>query len=310
MKILVTDKVHSIFFSILEKHNFFLINKPDINYNELYNILPEYDGLIIRSNLIIDKDIISIAKKLKFIGRLGSGLDNIDIEFATKNNIICLNSPEGNRNSVAEQALGMLLSLMHNICKSNFELKNGYWNRYENSGVELDGKIIGIIGYGNTGSEFARKLLTFNVNILAYDKYKSGFSSFWVKETSLEDIQENADIISLHIPLNNETQNFVNENFINKCKKNFYLINTSRGKIVNTFDVYKALVSGKIIGVALDVIEFESTNFKNLSIVPDYLKEMINMPNVIITPHTAGLSDVSLYKMSKILAQKIINKFC
>ncbi|MCX7953632.1 MAG: NAD(P)-binding domain-containing protein [Bacteroidales bacterium] len=309
MRILITDHVHEVFCEILEKHSFKVNIIKNISYEDLLSLISDFDGLIIRSNIHVDRNVILKAKKLKFIGRLGSGLDNIDVEFANKNKIICLNSPEGNRNSVAEQCIGMLLALLHKITKSNFEVKHNKWNRYENSGFELKGKTVGIIGFGNTGSAFAKKLSSFEVNIIAYDKYKSGFNSFFVKEVNLSDIQKEADIISLHIPLTEETFNFFNKNFINNCKKNFYLINTSRGKIVNTLDLYDALKTGKILGAALDVVEYESYNFKDLEKYPNFFKELINMPNVIITPHTCGLSDNSLYNMSLVLANKIVNIF-
>ena len=309
MHILVTEILHDIFFKILSKTSLKVDVKKDISYEELFQIIDEYDGIVIRSNLKIDKNLLEKVNNLKFIARLGSGLENIDIEYTNKKNIICINTPEGNRNSVAEQCIGMLLCLLHKIHLSNQSVKKLEWNRFNFIGTELENKTIGIIGFGNTGMLFAKKLLSFNVNILAYDKYKKNFSNYYVKESSLEEIKEYSDIISIHLPLTNETENLINKEFINSVKKNFYLINTSRGKIVNTFDLYNSLIEGKILGAILDVIEFETSNFKNLNNCPDYFIKMVSMPNVLITPHTAGLSEQSLYKMSFILAKKILNIF-
>lgn len=259
----------------------------------------------------MDKEFIDKAKNLIFIGRVGSGLDSIDVEYANAKGIACLNSPEGNRDAVGEHVIGMLLALLNKICIANNEVKNGRWNREENRGLEIKGKTIGIIGYGNMGSAFAQKLKGFESNVIAYDKYKTNFGNDFVSEVSLEKIFEETDILSLHVPLTDETTYMVNDNFINSFKSKIYLINSSRGKVVNTDDLVNNLKNGKVLGAALDVIEYEETSFEKLVAGSwkleanpsfNYLK---NVDNVILTPHIAGWTFESKIKLSMVLADKI-----
>lgn len=311
IKILFIDSTHPLLVEKLSEAGFICEYLPDILPNKVSNIIANYEGLILRSKIKIDKDIIDKASKLIFIGRVGAGLENIDIEYAHSKGIKCFNSPEGNRDAVGEHALGMLLTLFNKINIANAEVKDGKWYREKNRGIEIKGKTIGIIGYGNTGSAFAKKLKGFGVKVLAYDKYKSNFSTESVTESNLEDIFNNSDILSLHVPMTFETKNIVNKEFINSFNKNIYLINTSRGNIVNTRDMIDGLKSGKIIGACLDVLEYEDSSFENLfnnQLPPefDYLK---NNDNVILTPHIAGWTFESKIKLAEVLADKIIEKF-
>jgi len=312
MNILIVDKVHDILIEKLQEKSFHIDYKPDITEEETEKIIQSYHGIIIRSKFILAKDILEKASQLKFIGRVGAGLENIDVSFAREKGIVCLNSPEGNRNAVGEQALGMLLSLMNNLNKSDFEVRKGIWKREENRGTELKNLTVGIIGYGNTGSAFAEKLQGFNCNVIAYDKYKFNFSNDLVKEVALEKIFDEADIVSLHLPLTDETHYLVEDNFINHFRKNIWLINTSRGSIINTSKLAKSLQQGKIAGAALDVFELEKTNFEELhqtEELPDYFKQLIQMNNVILTPHIAGWTHESNRKLSDVMANKVIRHF-
>ncbi len=312
MNILIVDKVHDILIEKLREKSFHIDYKPDITKEEAKEIIPSYHGIIIRSKFILSKDILQKVSNLKFIGRVGAGLENIDVSFANKKGIVCLNSPEGNKNAVGEQALGMLVAILNNFNKSDIEVRKGIWKREENRGNELKNKTVGIIGYGNTGGAFAQKLKGFNCNVLAYDKYKFNFSSDLVKEVTLEQIFEEADIVSLHLPLTDETHYLVDENFINRFRKSFWLINTSRGSIVNTNHLVKELQKGKIAGAALDVLELEKTSFEELhqmEQLPDYFRQLIQMNNVILTPHIAGWTHESNRKLSEVMANKIIHHF-
>ncbi len=311
IKILLIDSIHNVLIEKLVKAGFICDYKPNILLQEIENIIANYDGIIVRNKIIIDENIIDKAVKLKFIGRVGSGLENIDVTYASEKKISCFNSPEGNCNAVSEHAIGMLLSLFHNINISNYELRSGIWNREINRGIELNNITIGIIGYGNTGSAFAEKLKGFNIKILAYDKYKNNYSSENVIETNMEDIFNNADVLSLHIPLTKETEYLVNDKFINKFKNNIYIINTSRGKIINTSDLIKNLKTSKVKGVCLDVMEYESHTFENLfsNKNSEDFNYLCKAKNVILTPHIAGLTKESKYKTATVLADKIIENY-
>lgn len=305
MKFLIIDKVSDLLINKLETFGIECHYFDNLTYENAINIIENYDGIIIRSKFKIDEQFLLQAKKLKCIGRLGSGMESIDTEVAQKLNIACFNSPEGNRNAVAEHALGMLLNLLNNISKANEEVKKGIWLREANRGTELKHKTIGIIGYGNTGSEFCNKLKAFEGRILAYDKYKKGFGNNIITETTLEHIQKEADIISFHVPLTEETHYYLNDTFIANCTKPFYLINTSRGSVVDTKALVNALKQTKILGAALDVIEYEDMSFEKIN-YPDTFQELINFKNVIITPHIAGWSHESKILLAEILADKII----
>lgn len=281
----------------------------DREVEELKKLIPEYEGIVIRSKFRITREIIDSAPKLRCIARAGAGMENIDVAYAQKKGIVCLHAPEGNRDAVGEQALGMLLALFNNICKANEEVRNGIWLREANRGVELGGKTIAIIGYGNTGSAFAKRLQGFGVKILAYDKYKKGFGNEFVKESTPEEIFEKADVLSLHIPLTEETNYLVNDAYLNKFKRNIYVVNTARGKCLNTADLVKNIKSEKVLGACLDVLEYEAISFEKIEEgkLPEPLQYLINSEKTILTPHIAGWTYESNVKIAEVLAEKIID---
>lgn len=306
-KALIAAPVHSVLVETLEQQGFQCHVQEKISREEAIEILRDCDGLVTSTRLLIDKEIIDAAPKLQFIGRMGSGMEIIDVQYANSKGIACYSSPEGNRNAVAEHALGMLLALNKKIIKSNIEVKAGIWKREENRGIELEGKTIGIIGFGNTGSAFAKILSGFDVNTLVYDKYNTENTPSYVNRCdALDEIFEKSDIISFHVPLTDETYEYVNEELIKSMKKPFVLLNTSRGKVVKTAAVLEGLKSGKISGVCLDVWEEEPIS-KMSETAKNNLQIMAEMPQAIITSHIAGYSVEALYKMSKILVDRIVN---
>ena len=271
-----------------------------------------YDGFIIRSRFKIDKKFLDKATKLKFIGRVGAGLENIDCEYATSKNIELIAAPEGNRNAVGEHSLGMLLSLFNKLNKADKEVRNGKWLREENRGIELDGRTVGLIGYGNMGKSFAKKLRGFNVEVLCYD-IKPNVGDANCKQVSLKELQIKADVLSLHTPQTELTKNMIDANFINGFKKSFWLINTARGKSVVTKDLVSALKSNKILGAGLDVLEYEKSSFENLfsdDNMPEAFKYLINSKNVILSPHVAGWTVESKERLAQTIVNKIKTKFC
>ena len=269
----------------------------------------EVQGIIIRARFFLNTEFLSNFPNLSFIARSGSGLENIDAAYCKAHHIQLFNSPEGNRNAVAEHALGMLLALMNKLCKANEQINRGIWKREENRGEELDGKTVGIIGYGNNGAAFAKKLRGFDVKVLAYDKFKQGFGDAFVQESTLEAIFNTADVLSLHIPQNKETVAFVNEAFINSFKKPFYLLNLSRGKIVHTESLIKALESNKIKAAGLDVLEYESKDFESIfaNQLPAAFQYLLDSDRVLLSPHVGGWTKESYFKLSDVLADKIIS---
>ncbi len=311
MKVLFIESTHELLLKMLEKAGFECHYKPDIQKDAIIKSIKDYEGVITRSKITFNKDLIDKSCKLKFIGRVGAGMENIDVEYAKSKGIVCLNAPEGNRDAVGEHAVGMLLALFNKICIANKEVKSGVWKREENRGLEIGGKTIGIIGYGNTGSSFARKISGFGAEILSYDKYKTEYSDNITKESSLNDIFEQADILSLHVPLTNETEYMVNTSFLNKFRKNIYLINTSRGKVVNTTDLANEIQNGKVLGAALDVLEYEKSSFETLQLnhTDKSLQILTESNNVILSPHVAGWTVESKYKLATVLANKIIKHF-
>ncbi len=275
---------------------------------EVEEIISKYDGIVLRSRFNIDKQFLDAAKNLKFIARVGAGLESIDIDYAEKLGIKLISAPEGNRNAVGEHALGMLLSLFNNLNKADSEVKNGLWNREPNRGIELDGKTVGIIGYGNMGKAFAKKLRGFDCEVICFD-IKENVGDENAKQVSLKELQQKADVLSLHTPWTPLTDKMVDSEFINSFSKPFWLINTARGKSVVTADLVSALKSRKILGAGLDVLEFEKGSFETLfdsDNLPNSLKELFAMDNVIFSPHIAGWTVESKEKLARIIAEKII----
>ena len=312
MRIIFVDSNHPVLHETLITAGFECDLYWDKPVKELLELLPLYDGLVIRSRFKIDKALLDRCPRLKCIGRVGAGMENIDVTYAQSKHVTCLCVPEGNRDAVGEQALGMLLMLLNNLKKADAEVRKGIWLRAENRGIEIAGKTVGIIGYGNMGSAFAKKLSGFDCRILAYDKYKQGFGTDLVTECSMEKIHSEADIVSIHLPLTQETNYLVNFSFLGRFQKDIYFINTSRGMCVNTADLVFALGSGKVKGACLDVLEYERTSFEgmdfsdaNSSKVPAPLRFLIESDKVVLSPHIAGWTHESNYKMSKGIAEKM-----
>ncbi len=311
MKVLLLDTNHEILKNGLLSLNWEVDEDYHSSKEEIEKKIAGYDGLIIRSRIPLDKNFLSQAKNLKFIGRVGAGLENIDTDFAKKQNIKLFNAPEGNRNAVGEHTLGLILNLFNKINKSDKEIRQGIWKREENRGIELDGKTVSIIGYGNMGKAFAKKLKGFDVEILAYD-IKNNVGDENAKQTELEDLFKKTDILSLHVPHTPETFQMINKDFINKFHKNFWLINTARGTVVHTKDLVDALQSGKILGAGLDVLEYEKSSFENMfenNNLPPEFKELIKMENVILTPHVAGWTVESKKKLAQVILNKIKKEY-
>ena len=307
MKILHLDTNHPIL--IEQLNNLGFTNDEDYTSSkaEIVAKIHLYDGLIIRSRFSIDASFLEKGKNLKFIGRVGAGLENIDCNYAKNNEITLIAAPEGNKNAVGEHTLGMLLSLFNKLNKANGEVKKGQWLREENRGVELDGKTIGLIGYGNMGKSFAKKLRGFDVEVLCYD-LKAAVSDNCCKQVSLRELQQKVDVLSLHTPQTELTKNMVNTNFIESFKKNFWLLNTARGTSVVTKDLVIALKSGKILGAGLDVLEYEKTSFENLFTtdkIPKAFQYLINSNKVLLSPHVAGWTFESEEKLAQTIVDKI-----
>ncbi len=303
-KVIITAYAHSCLSEALVERGFDVDVREGISYESLLEEAYLYDGMIVTTRIQVDKQLLDAATQLKWIGRLGSGMEIIDVEYAQQKNILCISSPEGNKDAVAEQCLGMLLSMMHNVFRSGLQVKKGLWLREENRGVELGGKTVGIVGYGNTGSAFAKLLAPFGVKILAHDKYKHGFSSDTVIESTLESIQEQAHIISFHLPLTEETFHYADDKFFAALKQPVYLLNASRGQVLNTAALLGALDQGKVIAAALDVLENE--NIKTYTQEErEKLIQMANREDIWITPHIAGYSREALEKMAKVLIIKL-----
>jgi len=310
MKVLFVDSVHPILWDRLKSNGFLCVDATKLKGESLFKEINNAEGLVIRSRVTLNKEILKKCHSLKFIARSGSGLENIDVVFAKEKNIKVFNSPEGNRTAVAEHAIGMLLNLFNNLKQGDNEVKEGIWKREENRGIEIEGKTIGIIGFGNTGMALAKRFQGFDCHILAYDKYKNGFSDFGVKEATLDEVYHSSDIISFHIPYNQETHHYFSEEFLEKMQKPFYLINTSRGKVVNTQTVISGLKSQKILGACIDVLEFESASFETIDpkFLP-HLEYLKSCNNVLLSPHVAGWTFESYFKLSNVLADKILAEF-
>lgn len=308
MKILQIDKNHPLITGQLSAAGFVLENDFESGYAEICAKIADYEGIIIRSRIPLDRNFLEHATQLKFIARVGSGMENIDCEFAKSKGIKLINSPEGNRDAVAEHVLGMLLMLMHRLQISSLEVKEGIWRREENRGDELLGKTFGIIGYGVMGKAVAKRLSGFGLDVIFYDILPD-ISDGFARQVSLENLEKEADILSIHLPETPDTLHFVDEKLISGMHKNFYLINTARGKNVHTKDLVAALKSGKIKGACLDVLEFEKSSFENLEIVNDDLQYLLSSENAIITPHIAGWTVQSKEKLAQVIVDKIKAEF-
>ncbi len=313
MEILHLDTNHTLLLDQLQKAGF----KNDEDYtstkDEVESKIMNYNGIIIRSRFAIDKTFLNKAKNLKFIGRIGAGLENIDIEYAEKLGIKLFNAPEGNRNAVGEHALGMILSLFNKLNQGDQSVRAGKWLREEHRGIELDGKTVGIIGYGNMGRAFARKLRGFNVEVICYDILDDVENSD-ATQVALKELFEKTDVLSLHTPETSKTIGMINKSFIHKFKKPFWLINTARGKSVVTTDLVDALKEGKVLGAGLDVLEYEKSSFENLfkskKDIPKAFQELLKMDNVILSPHVAGWTIESKEKLAQTIVNKIKANFC
>ncbi|TDU43291.1 D-3-phosphoglycerate dehydrogenase [Gelidibacter sediminis] len=310
MKILHLDTNHPLLINQLQAYGF--INDEDYTSSKsaIEDKIHAYDGVIIRSRFSIDKTFLDAATNLKFIGRVGAGLENIDGDYAQKKGVQLIAAPEGNRNAVGEHALGMLLSLFNNLNKADQEVRSGHWLREDNRGIELDGKTVGLIGYGNMGKAFAKKLRGFDVEVLCYD-IQDHVGDANAKQVSLNEFQDSVDVVSLHTPQTPLTLGMINCEFINAFKKPFWLLNTARGKSVVTKDLVTALKSGKILGAGLDVLEYEKSSFEDLftSEIPEAFQYLITADNVLLTPHVAGWTVESKEKLAQTIVDKIKNRF-
>jgi D-3-phosphoglycerate dehydrogenase len=311
-KVLVTDGVHPLLIEGLEADGFYCDYQPDISLDSVRDIIRDFEGLIVNSKILVDRLLLDKASKLRFVGRLGSGMEIIDQEYAAIKGVAVLSAPEGNCNAVAEQALGMLLALANNLLRADREVRNKIWQREKNRGFEIMGKTVGIIGFGHTGSAFSKKLSGMGVKVLAYDKYKTNYTSDYphVEEVTMSKIFEQSDIISFHLPLTEETKHLVNLTFTEKCKKGVIFINTSRGHVIKTTDLIAGLSSGDIGGACLDVFENEKPNSCSEEEHQLY-DRLFSFENIVVSPHIAGwtieskrrLADILLNKIRKVLKQ-------
>lgn len=310
MKILHVDTNHPLLIAQLDTLGFTNDEDYTSDRSEILRKIHEYDGLIIRSRFPVDRDFLDAASRLKFIGRVGAGLENIDTDYAREREVKLFNAPEGNRNAVGEQALGMLLALMNNVVRAHNEVKNGVWLREENRGFELEGKVVGLYGYGNMGKAFARKLRGMDTEVICYD-ILGGVGDEHARQVGIMEFCKNADVVSLHTPQTPETTGMVNAEFIDAFAKPFWFINTARGKSVVTSDLVDGLKSGKVQGAALDVLEYEKASFESLfeEGMPPAFKYLVEAPNVVLTPHIAGWTIESKMKLAQTIVDKIRVEF-
>lgn len=310
MRILITDNTHPILFERLKAAGHECRVWTECTYDTLLAEVKDYDALVVRSKIIIDRNFIDHARHLRCIGRVGAGMETIDVDYAESVGIRCLNSPEGNRDAVGEHATGLLLALADKIAVADSEVRQGLWRREANRGFEIKGRTVGIIGCGNMGSAFAQRLQGFECGIIAYDKYKpAGYAPSYVEEVSLAELQRRADIVSLHVPLTDETHYMVDSDFIKAFDHPFYLINTSRGAVVKTADLAAAIEQGSVLGAAMDVIEYEdmSKDGLDLDTMPADFRYLLQSPRTVMTPHVAGWTVESKYKLAAVLADKMVD---
>jgi D-3-phosphoglycerate dehydrogenase len=302
-RILIVDDIHPVFIEQVEANGYECDYQPLIKPDEALQIIGDYTGLVIRSKFKVDHQVIDAAKKLRFVCRAGAGMDNIDVAYANEKDIKLINASEGNMDAVGEHAIGLLLALMNHFNTADTEIRSGSWKREANRGYELKGKTIGIIGYGFMGKSFAKKLSGFEVNVIAYDKYKTGFSDKYAREVSMEEIVKHSDVLSLHIPLTSETNGLVNDEYLFHFKKPIFFINTSRGKVAQVRAILNAIKQGKILGAGLDVLEFEK--FPALA-EQEWFDELKQSGKVILTPHVAGWTFDSYRRISEVMAGKLL----
>lgn len=299
MKILVADRTHEVLPQRLREAGFEVSVEPDHDYESLVHAAQGCEGLVVRSKVNIDSAFVDRVPSLKCIGRVGAGMETIDVDYAEAHGVRCLNSPEGNRDAVGEHAVGLLLALLNNIARADAEVRRGMWQREANRGYELGPLTVGIIGYGNMGQSFARRLSGFGCRILSYDKYHPA-------NASLAEVQHEADVVSFHVPLTEETHHYLDATFISNMAKPFYLINTARGAVVDTKALVAGLESGKVRGAALDVLEYENMKADGLGDMPPSMQYLMRSPRTVLTPHVAGWTVESKYKLAAVLADKII----
>lgn len=306
--ILFVDSTHPLLPETLENAGYTCEQFAGYSYRDYQQIIHRYTGIIIRSGISLDRDLLSKAVNLKFIGRVGAGMENIDEAFALEKGIVCINAPEGNRDALAEHTTGMLLALMNNLLRADRQVRLGVWAREENRGTEIMRKTIALIGYGNMGSAFARRLMGFSARVIAYDKNKTNYEDGFVEESDMATIFREADILSLHVPLTAETEYLVDNNYLDKFWKPIILINTSRGKVVKTTSLVQKMKEGKVSGAALDVIEYEKRTLEDLENTPPDFQYLAQSDRVVLTPHIAGWTHESAVKLAQVLAGKIIEK--
>ena len=303
-KILIVDDLHPAFAQAAEKLSYTCTIDTSFTREKTLNVIADYQGLAIRTKFQVDKEMMDAATNLRFIARAGAGMDNIDEEYAIEKGIACINAPEGNSDAVGEHALGLLLSLMNNFRNADQEIRNGIWDREGNRGYELKGKTVGIIGYGHMGQSFAQKLSGFGVGVIAYDKYKTGFSDRFAREVSMEEIVRLSNVLSFHIPLTPETKGMVDDEYLFHFRKPIFLLNTARGEIAKVQAILNGIKSGKILGAGLDVLEVEK--FPLLA-EQTWFEELKSNGRVLLTPHVAGWTFDSYRKISEVLAEKLKN---
>ena len=303
-KCLIIDQLHECIIPLLEQTGYQVDYQPGLSRDEVLSKISAYEGLIVRSKLAVDRELIERATALEFVGRAGAGLDQLDVDALTARNITVLNAPEGNRDALAEHAMAMLLGLLNKIYQADRQIRSGIWDREANRGVELMGKTVGIVGYGYMGQAFAKRLSGFKVNVLAYDKYKQNYGDHYAAEASMDVLYEQADIVSFHVPLTEETRFMVDKPYLNRFRKDIFLLNTARGKIITLKTLANAIAQGKVRGAALDVLENEQ--FTQLTDEQQqYLAELSRSERVLFTPHVGGWTYESYEKISQVLAEKI-----